>query len=194
MQIKLLIPLTFSLLLYNVAISQNEKSINRSVFPNTIEFDNQTLTLSGIGIRNKLWSDLYTQALYVSIPSNNAEVIINSDSKMSMLIHITSALITSKKFSKTVNNSIKKTVGDEKWLTFKSELDLLEKAINNDQIVKDDVFNLIYNDEDNSIWIIKNGIVRGKIPSLEFKKAFFGIWLGPNPADENLKKDLLGLK
>jgi len=28
---------------------------------------------------------------------------------------------------------------------------------------------------------------------MEFKKALFGIWLGEEPADENLKQGMLGL-
>jgi hypothetical protein len=38
----------------------------------------------------------------------------------------------------------------------------------------------------------KNGKMLGTIEGLEFKKALFGIWLGNNPADKDLKAGMLG--
>jgi hypothetical protein len=37
----------------------------------------------------------------------------------------------------------------------------------------------------------KNGIEKGVVQGKEFKKALFGIWLSGNPADDDLKEDLL---
>ena len=189
---------TYAILIFissiNFVISQNEDKIDGIIIPKTVVFSEKTLTLNGVGIRNKFWSDVYTQGLYLSFASKDPKEIINSDTKMAMIFHITSPLVTSKKFSKNLNNSIKKTLGEKKWLSFKPQLDLLDATINADQIVENDVFNLVYNDTDASIWIIKNGIVRGKIPGFDFKKAFFGIWLSDKPVNDHLKNNLLGLK
>jgi hypothetical protein len=64
--------------------------------------------------------------------------------------------------------------------------------LNREDTNNGDNFNLIYTPLDKSIWVYKNNILEGKIPGLEFKKAFFGIWLGQNPVDDDLKKSLLG--
>ena len=69
---------------------------------------------------------------------------------------------------------------------------LLEKLLGREDTNVNDGFNLIYSPSDKSIWIYKNNILEGKIPGLEFKKAFFGIWLSDNPVDEDLKNSLLG--
>ena len=37
-----------------------------------------------------------------------------------------------------------------------------------------------------------NGNKAGVIPGIDFKKGLFGIWLGEDPADSDLKKGLLG--
>ncbi|GAQ49444.1 hypothetical protein FPK15_contig00039-0014 [Flavobacterium psychrophilum] len=60
------------------------------------------------------------------------------------------------------------------------------------KIVKEDIFTLVYNPKDESVWVYKNNDLKGKIPGLDFKKILFGIWLSDNPVDEGLKKELLG--
>jgi hypothetical protein len=40
--------------------------------------------------------------------------------------------------------------------------------------------------------VLKNSTYIDTIPGIEFKKAFFGIWLSKNPIQKNLKKAMLG--
>jgi hypothetical protein len=63
-----------------------------------------------------------------------------------------------------------------------------------DKIVEHDVYNLIYNPADASVYVYKNDELKGTVPGIDFKIALFGIWLSNNPVDEQLKKDLLGIK
>ncbi len=109
-----------------------------------------------------------------------------------MRIQITSSLGTSKKISKSINNGVEKSVGEIEFPKYIEGLDLLEKFINTEKIVEKDIFNLVYNPADESMWIIKNDVFKGKIPGKDFKKAFFGIWLSDKPIDQKLKNDLLG--
>lgn len=182
----------FIFLQFSKSFSQQAGEIDGITIPRTVKFADRELILNGIGTRSKFIFDVYTLALYLTNPSNNSAEIMNSNTTMSMIIYVSSPLVTSKKFSSMVNAGLRKNLNDEQWKIFKPELDLLEELINSEQIVKNDVFNLTYNDVDASLWIIKNGIVKGKIPGFEFKKAFFGIWLSDNPVKDSLKKQLLG--
>ncbi len=177
----------------STAFSQTEVNVNGVKLPRTIDFKGRTIELNGVGIRSKLWFDVYTQALYLSKLSQDPKDILDSRTLMAVRIQITSSLVSSKKFSKSINNGLKKSVGDEKWAFFKPQLDLLEKFINSEEIVEKDIFNLVFNPDDESLWIVKNDIVKGQIPGLDFKQAFFGIWLSDNPIDKTLKNDLLGI-
>jgi hypothetical protein len=160
--------------------------------PRTIDFEGQELQLNGFGSRSKLWTEVYIQALYISFLSDNANEILNSDATMAIRLQITSSLVTSKKLSKSLQKGIIKSIGEENLSKFTVQLDLLEKLLNREDTNNGDNFNLIYTPLDKSIWVYKNNILEGKIPGLEFKKAFFGIWLGQNPVDDDLKKSLLG--
>ena len=59
-----------------------------------------------------------------------------------------------------------------------------------DDITKSDVFSIIYLPSQGVV-VSKNGIHKGVIKGLAFKKAIFGIWLGDNPVDEKLKSAML---
>ena len=40
-------------------------------------------------------------------------------------------------------------------------------------------------------FILKNGKVKGTVPGLAFKQAFFGIWLSDQPVDAGLRSAML---
>jgi len=54
-----------------------------------------------------------------------------------------------------------------------------------------DVYDLVYT-PNVGVDIYKNTIFKKTIPSLAFKKALFGIWLGEKPAQQSLKDAMLG--
>ena len=45
---------------------------------------------------------------------------------------------------------------------------------------------------DSGTHVLKNSTYIDTIPGIEFKKAFFGIYLSSNPIQKNLKKAMLG--
>ncbi len=174
------------------AFTQKQIDVDGVIVPRIIKFENRDLQLNGIGIRTKLWFDVYTQALYLSKLSQDPVEVLESNTTMAIRIQITSSLVTSKKFSKLLSKGFLKSNGEVEFAKHKKSIDLIEKYINNEKIVEKDIFNLVYNITDESLWVIKNDALKGKIPGKEFKKAFFGIWLSEKPIDEKLKNDLLG--
>ncbi|WP_310557049.1 chalcone isomerase family protein [Flavobacterium sp.] len=178
---------------FYTANAQTNFELEGVVVPRTIEFKSKELQLIGFGTRSKFWLDIYVQALYLSVLSQDPKYILESDTKMAVRIQIISSMVTSKKLSKALNKGLIKSVGEDKIEAIRSQVDMLEKLIGSEITKEGDAFNLIYNPEDLSIWVYKNDKLEGKIPGFEFKKAFFGIWLSDNPVDEDLKKDLLGL-
>ena len=172
--------------------AQKQIEVDGVILPRTIEFKQRTLMLNGVGIRSKMWVDVYVQALYLSDLSQNAESILESNSEMAIRLQITSSMVTSEKLSKSLNKGLIKSIGDGNLSKFKTQIALLESLLNKEKTFKDDAINLIYNPADESLWVYKNDRYEGKIPGLEFKKVFFGIWLSDNPVDEKLKNDLLG--
>ncbi len=172
--------------------AQKQFDVKGVIVPRTIDFQNNTLELNGFGTRSKLWFDVYVQALYLTKLSQDPKQILESDTEMAVRIQIISSLVTSKKLSKAFNKGLIKSVGEENIVKIQPQVDLLNKFISREDTKNGDSFNLIYNPSDKSIWVYKNDHLEGKVPGIEFKKAFFGIWLSDDPVDKDLKNDLLG--
>jgi len=172
------------------ANAQKQVVFEGITLPRTITFENKTLQLNGAGSRSKMWVEVYIQALYLSVLSENPREIINDNLEMSIRIHITSELVSSGKLTRALHAGFEKSAGDNIF-SMGPKMELLKKYLS-EEIVKGDVFDLTYNPADKSIWVIKNNVLKGKIEGFEFKKIFFGIWLGDNPVDQDLKNSLLG--
>lgn len=182
----------FLTLSFSNVFSQEKFSLNGVTVPRTIDFENQKLQLNGFGTRTKFWTEVYVQALYLTVLSEDAKDILDSDTNMGIRLQITSSLVSSQKLSKSLHKGIVKSIGEENLPKFKTQLDLLEKLLNREATVENDAFNLIYSSNEKSILVYKNNQLEGKIPGFDFKKAFFGIWLSNNPVDAELKDALLG--
>jgi hypothetical protein len=176
---------------FSIVSAQEQFEIEGVKVPRTIDFQSKKLLLNGCGVRSKMWVEVYVQALYLTILSQDSKDILESDTEMAVRLQITSSMVTSKKLTKSLNKGMVKSVG-EAMINFQKQMDLLEKLLSSEETKEGDSFNLVYNPQDTSIWVFKNEKFEGKVPGFEFKKAFFGIWLSDNPVDEKLKNNLLG--
>ena len=160
-------------------------------FPSIMAAKAQKLILNGGGTREKYFMDLYVAVLYLVNKSDDAKKVTNADEPMSIRIHIVSSLITSEKMSGAVDEGFKKSTGGN-TAPFTETINEF-KAVFMEKISKGDKFDIIYIPNE-GVNIYKNEKHKALIPGLEFKKALFGIWLGDDPADSNLKEGMLGKK
>jgi hypothetical protein len=177
--------------LFSEVNAQKQIVFEGVTLPRTMKFENKTLQLNGAGSRSKMWVEVYIQALYLSILSQDPKEIINDNLEMSIRIEITSALVSSGKLTRAIHTGFEKSAGDN-FKALEPKMELL-KSFLAEEITNGDVFELTYNPADQSIWVVKNKELKGKVGGFEFKKVFFGIWLGDKPVDEELKASLLGI-
>lgn len=178
---------------FNTVNAQKKFIVNGVEIPRTLEFKGKIMSLNGVGERSKFWTDLYVQALYLTSLSQDPKQILNSETEIAISLHITSGLVSSKKLSKALAKGMEKSVGEQGIRKFAKELEELEALLSTEDTKIGDIFELTFNPLDESLWITKNKEYKGKIKGLEFKKAFFGIWLSEDPVDKGLKQDLLGI-
>lgn len=185
----LLLTVIMTLQFSNVS-AQKAFDIDGVIVPRTMQFQSKTLSLNGAGGRSKMWLEVYVQALYLSQLSQDPKFIIDSDTEMAIRIEITSAMVSSGKLTKAMNNGFEKSAGDN-LEALRPRIEQFKSYLS-DEITQKDVFKLIYSPVDTSVWIYKNDVLKGKVAGFDFKKALFGIWLSDKPADEKLKSQLLG--
>lgn len=175
--------------IFSVGFANAQTQVGDATLPNQMTLEGADLVLNGAGMREKVVFDLYAGGLYLQSKSSDADRIINADETMVIKLEIVSGLVSSKKMTKAVDDGFEASTNDnigpladriEKFKSFFSE-----------KIVKTNVFDIAYIKGQGSV-VYKNGKKVGTIEGMDFKKALFGIWLGQDPADDDLKEAMLG--
>jgi len=179
---------TSILVMLSCLFSQAQTKINGITFPDSYTAGKEKLTLNGGGTREKYWMDMYVAALYLTAKNKDGNSIVSANSSMAIRMCIVSGLITSERMTEAVDEGFKKSTGG-KMDAYKDKIDKFRKAFS-EPIKVGDVFDIVYNGE--KLFIYKNNTLKAEIEGLDFKKAVFGIWLGKEPADSDLKDEMLG--
>lgn len=164
-------------------------SINAADIPSTMEYQGAKLMLNGHGSRVKMFMKVYENSLYLLSSSSNAEEIMNKDEAMAIRIDVTSSLVTVNTMKKALNEGLVKSTDNNTGPIMK-EIDQLTSTFNS-EVGTGDFYEFIYLPGAGTN-VLKNSEYIDTIPGIEFKKAFFGIWISNNPIQKNLKKTMLG--
>ena len=163
--------------------------INASEAPRSMEYQGTKLMLNGQGTRVKFFMKVYDTSLYLGSQSSNAEEILNSNEAMAIRLDVTSTMVTTDAMKDALNSGLVKSTGNN-TSPLTAEINQLISTFNSD-VTDSDFFEFIYI-PGAGINVLKNSAYIDTIPGIEFKKAFFGIWLSNNPIQKNLKKAMLG--
>ena len=98
-------------------------------------------------------------------------------------------MVTADAMKKALNEGLEKSTGNNTG-PISSEMKQLSSSFNNG-VANGDFYEFIYL-PDAGTHVVKNQQLVDVIPGLEFKKAFFGIFLSDDPIQKNLKKAMLG--
>lgn len=178
------------LLLVTTVFSVNaQKEVSGVKVSETLVVEGNDLVLNGAGVREKFWIDLYVGSLYLPKKSSNAAEIMNSGDAQAIKLNIISGMITSEKMINAVNEGFENATGG-KTAPIKAKIEKF-KSFFKEEIKKGDEF-LIAHVPGKGVVVTKNGVLKGVIDGMDFKKALFGIWLSNKPADKDLKSGMLG--
>ena len=165
-------------------------TINDVTLPATMKAGESSVSLNGGGIRKKLFFKLYVGGLYLTEKKSDANAIINADEAMAVKLQITSGMISSDNMSEAINEGFEKSTGGN-IAPLKDKISKFVDTFKKSEIVEGNVFDIVYV-PGTGVESYKNGKLQSTIEGLEFKKALFGIWLCDEPADDDLKKAMLG--
>ena len=164
-------------------------SLNAADIPDSMEYQGSKLVLNGHGTRIRFFIKAYEGSLYLESTSNNADEIINNDVTMSIRMDVISSLVTPDTMKIALNEGLEKSTGNNTNPIIK-EINQLNSILKN-EIVAGDFYEFTYL-PDSGIHVLKNSTYIDTIPGIDFKKAFFGIFLSSNPVQKSLKKAMLG--
>jgi len=178
---------SFSLILFSAgSLTSTHAAVE---LPELMEYQDTKLTLNGQGTRVIMFMKIYESGLYLNSANSDAEEIINQESAMGIRLDVISSMLTADAMKKAINEGfVKSTKDNTQPITdqISQFMATLHQAIE-----VGDVYEFIYLPE-SGVDVLRNSELLDTIAGLEFKKAFFGIWLSDNPIQKSLKKAMLG--
>ena len=132
---------------------------------------------------------VYEGSLYLETKNSNAEEIVNLDAPMAIRIDVISSIVTADAMKRALSEGLEKSTGNNTD-PIRNEMEQLSSVFNTD-VSTGDFYEFIYLPK-TGINVLKNSELEELIKGMDFKKAFFGIFLSDNPIQKNLKKAMLG--
>jgi hypothetical protein len=160
-----------------------------AVTPDQIKYQGSTITKNGQGTRIIFFMKVYEGSLYLETKNSNAQEIISMDAPMAIRIDVTSEMVTAEAMKKALSEGLEKSTGNNTDLINKEIIQLSSSF--NSAVSSGDYYEFIYL-PDLGTHVLKNSELVELIKGIEFKKAFFGIFLSDDPIQKNLKKAMLG--
>jgi hypothetical protein len=151
----------------------------------------QSLVLNGVGLREKLWVDVYVGSLYLPKKSNDVAEILSRPGPWRVQLDFVYKEVAREKLLEGWREGFEKNQSPESLQQLQTRIDQFYGYFDS-SAVKKDRYVFDYNPAEGTR-IIKNQRQLGLIPGDDFKNALLEIWLGNYPADKKLKKGMLGL-
>jgi hypothetical protein len=157
--------------------------------PETIQAGDYTLVLNGVGIRVVMMIvKPYVAGLYLMDAEKDAAAIMKADEPMAIRLHMiddaTRSLMLSKLYD-GMRNSVASVGGN--FDALKPRFDAFKELLPEPKFETGSIFEFKYL-PGKGLQIYKNGQFKGAVEGVDFKEAFFGIWLNKDkPADEAIK-------
>ena len=183
--------ISFLLICLSLPLSIQAKTIAGINIPNTVSHSEQStkLILNGVGMRTKFVFDIYIGSLYLETKQTSANTVYTSPGEKRISMHFLYDKIEKGKLVSGWNEGFKNN-------NSKKELEKFNKQINQfnsffDDVKKGDVININFIPTTGTQVII-NDKSRGLIEGDDFFVILLKIWLGEEPADDELKEAMLG--
>jgi hypothetical protein len=152
----------------------------------------ETLVLNGVGLREKLWVDVYVGSLYLVSKTDNVAEILSAPHASRIQMDFVYKEVAKKKLLKAWKDGFSKNQTKEKMTALQDRIEQFYSYFDQNVVAKDQY--ILDYVPGKGTTVTKNSKVLGIIPGEDFKNALLEIWLGNFPADKGLKKGMLGLK
>ena len=157
--------------------------------PESVTLKNKALVLNGAGIRKKLFMKIYVCALYLTAKRTAASEILADPEAKRIVMSFLYKEVGVERQVEGWNKGFRDNNSGEELKGLQDRINLFNSLFTT--VRKGDVIRFDYLPEEGTqVWI--NDTLNGTVPGEDFFVALLKIWLGPKPAEANLKDALLG--
>jgi hypothetical protein len=156
----------------------------------TLEGSEVELQLNGMGYRTKFVFKIYIAALYTESGVNSRDAVQSLKGPKRVIMHMVYDEVEREKIIDGWNEGFEENNSDEQLEKLQARIDVFNSYF--PDLKKDDVLLYDFIPEEGTRVTI-NGEVKGVIEGTDFYAALLDIWLGDEPADDDLKDAMLGI-
>jgi hypothetical protein len=158
--------------------------------PQHVQVQGTALTLNGLGLRQAtlLKISVYVAALYVTMPSARAEVVLAQAPPRQLMLQFVRS-VGVKDLRERFDEGFAKNTSPAQLASLKDRIAALEAALHDVHSGDRVTYTWL---ADQSVQFDFNGKSEGRVSGADFGRALLAIWLGDHPADTGLKAGLLG--
>jgi len=148
----------------------------------------EALILNGAGVRTKFFFDIYIGALYLPSKVTSAQDVLKSKGNKRVVMHILYDEVPRDKLVAGWSEGFEKNS--------RENLNALQARLNQfnnffQDMTKDDTVVYDFTAKGNTNVTINDKAV-GSIEGIDFQQALLAVWLGNEPADDDLKEAMMG--
>ncbi len=167
------------------------REFNDLKFPDKITLGgtNAELQLNGVGMRTKFVFDIYIGALYIKSPAKTREQVQAQEGPKRVLMHFVYGEVSAEKLADGWTEGFEENQTEDQFKKLGERLEKFNAMFTT--VHADDVVLLDYIPGKGTIVNIR-GEQKGVIEGEDFYSALLDVWLGDEPADDDLKEAMLG--
>jgi len=184
---------SYILLLFSVLFSASvdARQLDDVVLPDNVTLDGTSvpLQLNGMGYRTKFVFNLYVGGLYTETKVDSRDAVQALKGPKRVLMHMVYDEISHKKMADAWREGFEENSSDEQFS--KLELRLSTFISYFPDLKEGDVVLLDYVPATGTV-VSFNGEAKAAIEGVDFYSALLDVWLGEEPADDDLKEAMLG--
>ena len=175
------------MLLTGAAQTREFKQVN---VPEKVLLDgaNKDIIINGVGMRTKFFFDIYIGALYLEAAAKTSEDILSKNGAKRVFMHFVYDEVPAEKLVSGWNEGFEENLSEQQLTELTERIQIFNAMF--DTVHAGDEVLLDYLPEQGTRVSIK-GKVKGVIEGKDFNDALLNIWLGDEPADEDLKEAML---
>jgi len=158
------------------------------VLPDKATAGGRDLVLNGMGLREKLWIDVYVAGLYLERKATDPGQILESEQVKHLRMQFLYKKVTAQQLVEAWSGGFEANAG-EAAAPLRDKLDRLNSWMVDVGKGDEMSFTTV---PGQGLEVQIKGQSKGTIEGDDFARAFWSIFLGPQPPTEKLKKGLLG--
>lgn len=181
------------LIALTLSTSVHARQLGDVTLPDTVTLDGtaQALQLNGMGYRTKFVFKVYVGALYTQAKADSRDAVQAMQGPKRIVMHVVYDEVSREKMNAAWNEGFEENNSDEQFSKLRARLETFISYF--PDLKSGDVIYLDYIPSSGTL-VTFNGEKKPVIEGDDFYTALLDVWLGEEPADDDLKDAMLGIE